>query len=133
MSPSASRASIAALVPDADGVADTVAGTGAALTRDAAPVEQAVTRISTKQIVRVIEILPDLDSNFYGMVRPPARPSNGQGHADEGRRRRNRLQDRKSTRLNSSHQIISYAVFCLKKKKKIISNVAMYKYLMTMI
>src|SRR5438552_8149045 len=29
-----------------------------------------------------------------------------------------RLLDRKSTRLNSSHQIISYAVFCLKKKKK---------------
>src|SRR5258708_25762775 len=28
-------------------------------------------------------------------------------------------QDRKSTRLNSSHQIISYAVFCLKKKKKL--------------
>src|SRR5258708_11124282 len=28
------------------------------------------------------------------------------------------FQDRKSTRLNSSHQIISYAVFCLKKKKK---------------
>src|SRR5438552_14241400 len=28
--------------------------------------------------------------------------------------------DRKSTRLNSSHQIISYAVFCLKKKKTII-------------
>src|SRR5947208_6381001 len=28
--------------------------------------------------------------------------------------------DRKSTRLNSSHQIISYAVFCLKKKKKYI-------------
>src|SRR5207249_11678610 len=34
------------------------------------------------------------------------------GH--EGRRR----QDRKSTRLNSSHVSISYAVFCLKKKKK---------------
>src|SRR5437773_11721459 len=28
------------------------------------------------------------------------------------------LQDRKSTRLNSSHITISYAVFCLKKKKK---------------
>src|SRR5438128_11694255 len=28
------------------------------------------------------------------------------------------LQDRKSTRLNSSHGSISYAVFCLKKKKK---------------
>src|SRR3989449_2197238 len=28
------------------------------------------------------------------------------------------VQDRKSTRLNSSHGYISYAVFCLKKKKK---------------
>src|SRR5256885_9560265 len=28
-----------------------------------------------------------------------------------------RVQDRKSTRLNSSHLVISYAVFCLKKKK----------------
>src|SRR5258708_17892715 len=32
-------------------------------------------------------------------------------------RRLRAAQDRKSTRLNSSHQIISYAVFCLKKKK----------------
>src|SRR2546422_6646407 len=30
-----------------------------------------------------------------------------------------RFRDRKSTRLNSSHGYISYAVFCLKKKKKI--------------
>src|SRR5437588_4696649 len=29
-----------------------------------------------------------------------------------------RKRDRKSTRLNSSHTVISYAVFCLKKKKK---------------
>src|SRR5205807_10329681 len=28
------------------------------------------------------------------------------------------IRDRKSTRLNSSHLVISYAVFCLKKKKK---------------
>src|SRR5258708_22764321 len=35
-----------------------------------------------------------------------------------GRLRRDRILDRKSTRLNSSHQIISYAVFCLKKKKE---------------
>src|SRR2546426_12125799 len=28
-------------------------------------------------------------------------------------------EDRKSTRLNSSHLVISYAVFCLKKKKKV--------------
>src|SRR5579864_9577671 len=35
-----------------------------------------------------------------------------------GSRRNRREQDRKSTRLNSSHMSISYAVFCLKKKKK---------------
>src|SRR5207244_11747198 len=34
-----------------------------------------------------------------------------------GRAGRPQRRDRKSTRLNSSHQIISYAVFCLKKKK----------------
>src|SRR5256885_5582303 len=39
---------------------------------------------------------------------PSTRPS----HWASGRR------DRKSTRLNSSHLVISYAVFCLKKKKK---------------
>src|SRR5947207_4689587 len=32
--------------------------------------------------------------------------------------RTSRRRDRKSTRLNSSHTVISYAVFCLKKKKK---------------
>src|SRR5207248_5563322 len=37
------------------------------------------------------------------------------GHRGPDRPRR----DRKSTRLNSSHRTISYAVFCLKKKKKI--------------
>src|SRR3712207_7748300 len=37
---------------------------------------------------------------------------------DDGERRNNG-RDRKSTRLNSSHANISYAVFCLKKKKKI--------------
>src|SRR5258708_22187819 len=43
------------------------------------------------------------------------------GHSrDRGnvRGRHGKTKDRKSTRLNSSHQIISYAVFCLKKKKK---------------
>src|SRR3712207_7637891 len=40
------------------------------------------------------------------------------GPADEQESRvRKRPQDRKSTRLNSSHANISYAVFCLKKKK----------------
>src|SRR5258708_27503997 len=40
------------------------------------------------------------------------RPSRRPGRID-----RPVSEDRKSTRLNSSHQIISYAVFCLKKKK----------------
>src|SRR2546430_13522497 len=43
---------------------------------------------------------------------PPWRPSR------RGRTRAAR-QDRKSTRLNSSHSQISYAVFCLKKKKRV--------------
>src|SRR5438552_12130194 len=40
-------------------------------------------------------------------------------------------EDRKSTRLNSSHQIISYAVFCLKKKKKTQPTVLTTKYIRT--
>src|SRR2546426_8425575 len=32
------------------------------------------------------------------------------------------LRDRKSTRLNSSHLVISYAVFCLKKKKRMLGR-----------
>src|SRR5258708_13474470 len=46
---------------------------------------------------------------------------------DGSRKDRITALDRKSTRLNSSHQIISYAVFCLKKKKNtpiIYSNTA---------
>src|SRR5436190_18075528 len=37
---------------------------------------------------------------------------------DPGPESRRLRRDRKSTRLNSSHTVISYAVFCLKKKKK---------------
>src|SRR5258708_30357271 len=43
----------------------------------------------------------------------PLQPDDGALHRLDQCQR----QDRKSTRLNSSHQIISYAVFCLKKKK----------------
>src|SRR5437764_3523957 len=43
--------------------------------------------------------------------RHPLGPGAGPGRWQERR-------DRKSTRLNSSHRCISYAVFCLKKKKK---------------
>src|SRR5688500_19311511 len=41
------------------------------------------------------------------------------GVADDGHGERG---DRKSTRLNSSHLVISYAVFCLKKKKHLKNN-----------
>src|SRR5690349_24056803 len=40
------------------------------------------------------------------------------GHPRAGRDGADGLRDRKSTRLNSSHVEISYAVFCLKKKKR---------------
>src|SRR2546426_5911299 len=42
----------------------------------------------------------------------------GEGHARAAEKDRRDQEDRKSTRLNSSHLVISYAVFCLKKKKK---------------
>src|SRR2546422_5267943 len=56
-----------------------------------------------------------------GIRRLRAEPEVGQsrfGQDGHGKARR----DRKSTRLNSSHGYISYAVFCLKKKKKKQSN-----------
>src|SRR2546426_6064063 len=45
-------------------------------------------------------------------------PAGSYGSTADARPVRTRERDRKSTRLNSSHLVISYAVFCLKKKKK---------------
>src|SRR4051794_41250276 len=59
-----------------------------------------------------------------GQPRRQAVPAAQRGHPRarrdplRQRRRRSGSRDRKSTRLNSSHPSISYAVFCLKKKKK---------------
>src|SRR2546426_8193520 len=51
----------------------------------------------------------------------PSGPQNAEDRREYGRQRLARKErggrDRKSTRLNSSHLVISYAVFCLKKKK----------------
>src|SRR2546427_3970637 len=47
--------------------------------------------------------------------------------ADAAQRGHRMLGDRKSTRLNSSHSQISYAVFCLKKKKKNRKTTFQYK------
>src|SRR3712207_9584704 len=59
---------------------------------------------------------------------PPRRPAHPAPTAAPARRRSgpDRCADRKSTRLNSSHANISYAVFCLKKKemtKNLVNNV----------
>src|SRR2546422_7099044 len=53
-----------------------------------------------------------------GPVRPALPGAGGPGAEGRVLRPRDRPGDRKSTRLNSSHGYISYAVFCLKKKKK---------------
>src|SRR2546427_3771409 len=59
-------------------------------------------------IVRPLDVLgPDEHDGRFHVL----------GDGDE-RETVRRVQDRKSTRLNSSHSQISYAVFCLKKKKK---------------
>src|SRR5438034_8312805 len=52
---------------------------------------------------------------YYAEIRRSAAETCRQALGDE---RFESYRDRKSTRLNSSHTVISYAVFCLKKKKK---------------
>src|SRR5438132_7902507 len=57
--------------------------------------------------------LQNLSCACLASFRPPPRPHG---------LRTTRRPDRKSTRLNSSHTVISYAVFCLKKKNRIHSK-----------
>src|SRR3712207_8657820 len=60
-------------------------------------------------------------SCHQGENRAAQRPGGAQGEVASGQEEDEvepAVQDRKSTRLNSSHANISYAVFCLKKKKK---------------
>src|SRR5690606_39741181 len=61
------------------------------------------------------------DGGAHGRLGRSTHPlRHGEGAGPGGRHRAHpcRAQDRKSTRLNSSHVKISYAVFCLKKKKQ---------------
>src|SRR5207248_9511841 len=71
--------------------------------------------ISAKNASNGIRVSSDklaLNSGNDQNVNGPSHPSDaGSTKLNDG--------DRKSTRLNSSHRTISYAVFCLKKKKKI--------------
>src|SRR5437763_7331773 len=56
--------------------------------------------------------LDQLASQMFGVKIPALNKLQASGFIDE------HLADRKSTRLNSSHRCISYAVFCLKKKMR---------------
>src|SRR5258708_11173170 len=57
--------------------------------------------VQSASVVNSLPIAGGVATDFAIVGRPPVKSG----------------EDRKSTRLNSSHQIISYAVFCLKKKK----------------
>src|SRR5690606_39685743 len=59
--------------------------------------------------------------SLFGVRCVVARPGSLRGHMASGRWR---VADRKSTRLNSSHVKISYAVFCLKKKNGLNQEIA---------
>src|SRR2546426_8988695 len=61
-------------------------------------------------------VKPDTGASIAGLEADGQRATFGHGLERIGREIIE--QDRKSTRLNSSHLVISYAVFCLKKKKK---------------
>src|SRR2546430_3420286 len=70
-------------------------------------------RLSTRRAVRRRLVTPARPKPVH---RPLPQPSVGSAVCVGTRRER----DRKSTRLNSSHSQISYAVFCLKKKKLVL-------------
>src|SRR2546426_6483839 len=60
---------------------------------------------------------PEVAGTAAGQTLTVERLADLAGHAKRIPLRADVLTDRKSTRLNSSHLVISYAVFCLKKKK----------------
>src|SRR2546426_7100607 len=72
---------------------------------------------SNKTIVQADTALKSIDA-LIGENRPDLHKS----VADLRETLASTMRDRKSTRLNSSHLVISYAVFCLKKKKTIIDH-----------
>src|SRR2546429_9740133 len=77
--------------------------------------DTATTEIYTLSLHDALPILAALGEAIDGLGVGPLPLGEG-GATASGLRRR---PDRKSTRLNSSHGYISYAVFCLKKKKKL--------------
>src|SRR3712207_7308951 len=78
-------------------------------------------RLRAPDDVRVRRAGGERDDRALAVPDPPCDVDRGGGAVRE--RQRDARIDRKSTRLNSSHANISYAVFCLKKKKFTISIV----------
>src|SRR3712207_7017318 len=68
-------------------------------------------------LFRSLELLGavEAEQRDHGVSGHGAKEDEVQGDRDEHREQRGARADRKSTRLNSSHANISYAVFCLKK------------------
>src|SRR5215510_10938794 len=72
---------------------------------------------SPRPVLHAGHVVAGLSLSIFALRRPPPGESAPRRQHDCERQDRGR-QDRKSTHLNSSHVAISYAVFCLKKKKK---------------
>src|SRR5947207_10892121 len=67
---------------------------------------------------RVVTLDSDLQNPPEEIAKLLAKMDEGYDYVGSVRSERHDTIDRKSTRLNSSHTVISYAVFCLKKKKR---------------
>src|SRR2546427_5096482 len=87
---------------------------------DALPISLAHARVHACGLIGIVQACAVGGKGFMG-----AQPAMAPGQRPYGAQA-----DRKSTRLNSSHSQISYAVFCLKKKKKNTNSIAsnLYKY-----
>src|SRR2546422_5040709 len=77
-------------------------------------------RVTLDAAERVVPERRPVDRDEHGGSRPrrPTHPDRGRHGSGDRVDALPHAPDRKSTRLNSSHGYISYAVFCLKKKKK---------------
>src|SRR5258708_11032289 len=90
--------------------------------------DTATTEIYPLSLHDALPISPSFGEHLVRARVPRLEPGHARSHRwiargrarSEARRAARCVRDRKSTRLNSSHQIISYAVFCLKKKNTFI-------------
>src|SRR5207247_8339813 len=82
-------------------------------------IEQVIRRWTAGEAIRAIARTTGLDRNTVRrLIRLAEKTGLKAGNTPTEQHLQVIRKDRKSTRLNSSHEWISYAVFCLKKKKK---------------